>query len=35
MILKNLKIFSQKIWKNKLLTNIILENKKKFNIVFV
>jgi len=34
MILKDLKIFSQNIHKNYLLTNLILENKN-FDIVFI
>jgi len=35
MILKNLKIFSQNVQKNRILTDIILENKKEFDIVFI
>ena len=37
MIIKNLKIFSQNVHKNKFLTDIIiiLENKKEFNIIFI
>ena len=35
MNLKTLKIFSQNIHKNYLLTNIILENNKNFNILFI
>jgi len=35
MNLKTLKIFSQNIQENKLLTDIILENNKKFNILFI
>ena len=35
MILKSLKIFSQNIHKNKLLPDTILENNKKFNILFI
>ena len=32
---KTLKILLQNIWKKKLLTNIILENNKNFNILFI
>ena len=35
MIIKNLKIFSWNIGKNKILTNIILENNKNLNIIFI
>jgi len=35
MILKNLKLFSQNVQKNRLLTEITLENKKEFNIFFI
>jgi len=35
MILKYLSIFSQNVCKNKLLTNTIFKNKKKFNILFI
>ena len=35
MILKDLKIFSQNIHKNYVLTNLILENNKNFDIVFI
>ena len=35
MILKDLKIFSQNVHKNYLLTNLILENNKNFDIVFI
>ena len=35
MILKFLKIFSQNICKNKLLSNTILENNKDFKILFI
>jgi len=35
MNLKNLCSFSQNIHKNRLLTEIILENKKEFDILFI
>jgi len=35
MIINNIKIFSQNIYKNKLLTNIILEVQKKFDVIFI
>ena len=35
MILKSLSIFLQNIWKNCLLTDIILENNKNINIIFI
>ena len=35
MILRNLKLFLQNVWKNRLLTDIILENKKEFDIIFI
>ena len=35
MILKSLKFFSQNVHKNRLLTDIILENNKNFNIIFI
>ena len=35
MILINLKLFSQNVWKNRIFTDIVLENKKYFNIVFI
>ena len=35
MIIKNIKIFLQNIQKNHILTNIILENNKNFNILFI
>ena len=35
IIIQNLKIFSQNICKNCLFTNIILENNKKFDIIFI
>jgi len=33
--LKNLWLFSQNVWKNRTLTDIILENKKDFDILFI
>jgi len=35
MISKNLKVFSQNIYKNHLLTEFILENQKEFNFLFI
>lgn len=35
MIIKNIKLFLQNIWKNKFFTNTILESNKKFNIIFI
>ena len=35
MIIKEIKIFSQNIHKNNLLTNSILEAQKEFDIVFI
>jgi len=35
MIVKNLKIFSQNVWKNSLIVNTILETQSQFNIVFI
>ena len=35
MILKNLCLFLQNIYKNRILTDIILENKKEFDILFI
>ena len=35
MILKSLKILSQNVHKNRLLTDTLLENKKDFNILFI
>jgi len=35
MILKTLKIFSQNVCKNRLLTDTILENNKDFDILFI
>ena len=35
MILKNFQLFSQNVKKNNILTDIILESKKYFNILFI
>ena len=35
MILKDLKIFSQNVWKNNFLINTILEVNQNFNIIFI
>ena len=35
MIIKNIKIFSQNIWKNNLIVNTILEIQFEFNILFI
>ena len=35
MIIRDIKIFSQNIWKNNLIVNTILETKYNFNIIFV
>jgi len=35
MILKSLKIFSQNVHKNRLLTDTLLENNKDFDIIFI
>jgi len=35
MILKNLKIFSQNVWKNNFLINTILEINQSFDIIFI
>jgi len=35
MIIKNIKLFSQNIYKNRILTNTILETKKYFDIIFI
>jgi len=35
MILKSLSIFLQNIWKNHLLTDIISENNKNIDIIFI
>ena len=35
MILNKIKIFSQNIWKNNFIINIILEMQTSFNIIFI
>jgi len=35
MIIKDIEIFSQNIWKNYLIVNTILETKFEFDIIFV
>ena len=35
MILQNLRIFSQNVWKNSLIVNTILETQTQFNIIFI
>ena len=35
MIIKNIKLFSQNVWKKKLLTDTILENNSDLNIIFI
>ena len=35
MILKSLNFFLQNVYKNRLLTDTILENNKNFNILFI
>jgi len=35
MIIRNFNVFSQNVWKNNLLTNIILEAQIYFNIIFI
>ena len=35
MILDNIKIFSQNVWKNLLIVNTILETQSQFNIIFI
>jgi len=35
MILKSLNPFLQNVWKNRLLTDTILENNKNFDILFI
>ena len=35
MIIKSLKILSQNVWKNKLLTDSIFENNKDYDIIFI
>ena len=35
MIIKNLKIFSQNIWKNNSVVNTILKTQSDFDIIFI
>ena len=35
MIVKNIKVFLQNIWKNNLIVNTILETQFNFNVVFI
>jgi len=35
MIVQNLKVFSQNVWKNSLIVNTILETQSQFNIIFI
>jgi len=35
MIINNIKLFSQNVRKNKLLTDMILESNKDFDIIFI
>jgi len=35
MILKTLYLFSQNVYKNRTLTDIIIENNKEFDILFI
>ena len=35
MIFKDIKIFSQNVWKNNLIINMILETQFSFNIIFI
>ena len=35
MIIKNIKIFSQNVWKNNLIVNMILETHFEFDIIFI
>ena len=35
MIIKDIKIFLQNVWKNNLIVNTILETQFEFNIVFI
>ena len=35
MIMKNLKIFSQKVWKNNFIINTILKVNHNFDIIFI
>ena len=35
MIINNIKIFSQNIWKNNLIVNTVLKVNSNFNIIFI
>jgi len=35
MIIKDLKIFSQNVWKNNLIVNTILKTQSYFDIIFI
>ena len=35
MIVKNIKVFSQNMWKNNLIVNTILEIQFNFDVVFI
>jgi len=35
MIIKSIKLFSQNVYKNRVLTNMILETNRDFNIIFI
>jgi len=35
MILKNLKLFSQNVWKNWIFTETLLETNEDFDIIFI
>jgi len=35
MIIKDIKIFSQNMWKNNLIVNTILETQYSFDIIFI
>ena len=35
MIVKNIKVFSQNMWKNNLIVNTILETQFNFDVVFI
>ena len=35
MVVKNIKVFSQNVWKNNLIVNTILETQFNFDVVFI
>ena len=35
MIIYKLRVFLQNVWKNSVLTDLILETNKNFNIIFI